>query len=140
MRSKPWLSILTSGTAVAFALALLFATLGTAAGSAGGETESSQQAEAPSSPQPPSGLQTYDGMVTCTRCGAKHSATIARNASDCARICVHGGAQFALLDGDAVYILKGDLDEVKKVAGQRARITGAINGNKIEVSKVVPAS
>lgn len=79
-------------------------------------------------------------MVTCSRCGAKHSAVIAKNASDCVRICVHGGAQFALLDGDAVYILEGDLDQVKKVAGQRARITGTINGNKIEVSSIVPAS
>jgi hypothetical protein len=79
-------------------------------------------------------------MVTDSRCGAKHSPGIAKNASNCVLICVHGGAKFALIDGDEVYILDGDVDQVKKVAGQRAKITGAVNGNTIEVSSVVAGS
>jgi len=140
-RPKLWIEILALSTAGAFGVALLLVSLGTAAGAASGGSEqpapaatsSSQLASSqlPSAPQ-----QTYDGMVTCSRCGAKHPATSSRNASDCTRACVHAGASFALIDGDVVYLLKGNLDQVKKVAGQRATITGSINGQTIEVSSV----
>ncbi len=79
-------------------------------------------------------------MVTCSHCGAKHSPGIAMNASDCTRICVHGGANFSLIDGDALYTLKGDLEQVKKVAGQRATIIGALKGKTIQVSSVSTSS
>ncbi len=136
MRSKLWMEILALGTAGAFGFALLFVSLGTAAGSGSGETEQTQPAAVPTAEQSLAPQQTYDGMVTCSRCGAKHSPASSRNASDCTRSCVHGGANFALIDGDVVYILKGNLDQVKKVAGQRATITGAISGQTIQVSSV----
>ncbi len=31
-----------------------------------------------------------------------------KTAGDCARMCVHGGAAFALVDGDKTYLLDGD--------------------------------
>ena len=145
-RSKLWMEILALSTAGALGVALLLVSLGTAAGAAssGGEQSppavastpqlSSSQLAAVQTPSEPQ--QTYDGMVTCSRCGAKHFPASSRNASDCTRSCVHGGASFALIDGDIVYLLNGKLDQVKKVAGQRAKITGAINGNTIEVSSV----
>jgi hypothetical protein len=145
MRPKFWMEIVALGTAGAFGVALLLVSLGTAAGAASGGTEQPQPAvtstsQLSSSQLPSAPQQTYDGMVTCSRCGAKHPATSSRNASDCARSCVHAGASFALIDGDVVYLLKGNLDQVKKVAGQRATITGAINGNTIEVSSVSPGT
>jgi hypothetical protein len=142
MRSHLWMEILMLGTAGALAFGLVFASLGAAAGAASGETEPLQAVAPSTPPRSSTPLQTYEGMVTCSRCGAKHSSSIARNASDCARICVHGGATFTLIDGDAVYILEGNLDQVKKVAGERAKITGAINGhtNIIEVSSVAAGS
>jgi hypothetical protein len=82
----------------------------------------------------------YEGMVTCSRCGAKHSANLGKTASDCARICVHGGASFALVDSDQTRPLKGDLGLLKKFAGQRARIVGTLRGKTIEVSSITPAS
>jgi hypothetical protein len=78
----------------------------------------------------------YEGMITDTRCVAKHSAAIGLAAADCTRVCVHGGEQFALVDGDNVYVLEGDLPALKRMAGERVRIFGAINGNKISVSSV----
>jgi hypothetical protein len=80
--------------------------------------------------------QSYEGMVTDTHCGARHSAAIGMAAADCTRVCVHGGEQFALIDGDSVYVLEGDPEALKRVAGRRVRVVGTLNGNKIAVSAV----
>ena len=130
MRTKHfWIEIIALGSAIALAVALLLATLGAAAGSVMAQDESGQATPAPA-------VKTYRGMVTCSRCGAKHSASLGRSASDCVRICVHSGADFALIDGDKIYQLKGDLSMIKKVAGQRAEIIGVAQGNTISVSSV----
>src|SRR5579863_10614169 len=84
-----WLEIVALGTSIAFVLALLIATLGAAAASLAGPPESSAAQQ-----------QTHDGMVTCSRCGAKHSAELGKTAADCTRLCVHGGAAFLLVDGE----------------------------------------
>ena len=78
-------------------------------------------------------------MVTCSRCGAKHSAELGKTAVDCSLTCVHGGATFALVDGDKMYMLDGAPDRLKKVAGQRARIVGVVRGDRIKVSSVAAA-
>jgi len=128
-----WIEIIALGSAIAFAVALLLATLGAAAGSVMAQDESGQAA-------PALAVKTYRGMVTCSRCGAKHSASLGRSASDCVRICVHSGAGFALIDGDKIYQLKGDSSMIKKVAGQRAEITGVADGDTITVSSVATSS
>jgi hypothetical protein len=75
-------------------------------------------------------------VITDTQCGAKHSAAIGRSAADCTRVCVHGGGQFALVDGETIYLLEGELAGLKKLAGQRATIVGSVRGNKILVASV----
>lgn len=128
-----WIEILVLGTLVACILALLIATVGAAAGAAAGEKEVAHAVTAaPAEPE-----QSFEGMVTCSRCGAKHSAALDRSASTCVRICVHGGASFALVEDDSVYILDGDVSVLKKLAGQRADILGTRSGGTI---KVVSAS
>jgi len=82
--------------------------------------------------------QSYEGVITDTRCSAKHSAAIGMAAADCTRACVHGGEQFALVDGDTVYVLEGNPEQLKRMAGQRVRILGNLNGSKISVSAVTP--
>jgi hypothetical protein len=82
--------------------------------------------------------ESYEGVITDTHCGAKHSAAIGMAAADCTRACVHGGEQFALVDGETVYLLEGGMEALKRVAGQRVRIVGTINGNTISVASVVP--
>lgn len=129
-----WIEIVALGTAIAFALALVIATLGAAAVAVGGRAEAGQETPAPS------GAKTYQGMVTCTRCGAKHSAALGRTAADCVLICVHGGSGFALVDGDKIYTLDGDASLLKKVAGRRAHVKGVARGNTITVSSVAAAS
>lgn len=123
-----WIEIVLLGSAAALALALLFATLGAAAGAAENARDSSQLN--------PSVTTSFEGMVTCSRCGAKHSAALNRSASTCVRVCVHGGASFALVNADSTYRLDGDLSVLKKLAGQRARVTGTRDGQTIKVVSV----
>ena len=124
-----WISIIAIGSGIACALALFIASLGAAAGVA--VSDESTQASNASSDE-----RTYEGLITDTRCGAKHQPSIARSAADCARVCVHAGAQFALIDGDKAYVLDGNLQLLKRIAGQRARIVGSLSGNTITVSSV----
>jgi len=128
-----WIEIVILGTGIACALALLIATLGAAAGAAVGSVGPQQTTQAAAE-------QTYEGMVTCSRCGAKHSATIGRTAADCVRVCVHGGATFALVSGDSTYQLDGDLSVLTRAAGQRVRIVGALNGKTITITSVAAGS
>jgi len=119
--------IVLLGTAAALALALLLATVGAAAGVAVGQIAQVNTT---------AGAQSFEGMITCSRCGAKHQAALDRSASTCVRVCVHGGASFALIDDESVYLLEGDLGSFKKLAGQRARVTGTRSGNTIRVDSI----
>lgn len=131
---KLWIEIVVFATAIACLIALLMATLGAAAGTA--EARSGVRSE-PQEASPASAEQTYEGMVTCSRCGAKHSAALAQAATTCVRVCVHGGANFALVSPNSTYILDGDIKDLKKLAGQRARVVGSFNGKAIEVVSAV---
>ena len=129
-----WIETVALGTAIACALALLIATLAAATVAVTGSAESLQGADS-TSVQP----HTFEGMVTCSRCGAKHSTTLGKTAADCTRECVHMGATFTLIDGEQTYALEGDLSAFKKVAGERARVVGEISGNTIRVSSIAAA-
>ena len=133
--NRVWIEIVMLATAIACALALLFATLGAAAGVAAGEVSVRQQA--PAIKQVPAATDhAYEGMVTCSRCGAKHSAALGQTATTCIRLCMHGGAQFALVDADMTYLLDGDLSVLNKLAGRRAHVVGALHGKTIRISSV----
>ena len=80
--------------------------------------------------------QSYEGIITDTHCGAKHSAKIGLSAGDCTRACVHAGDSFALVDGDKVFILAGESEALKRSAGERVKVVGTLNGNSISVSSV----
>jgi len=126
-RRYVWLEIVLLGAGVAVALALLLAILGAGAGAAVGET---------AQVTPSGSAESFEGMITCSRCGAKHQPGLDRSATTCVRVCVHAGASFSLIDGDSVYRLDGDLVALKKLAGQRARITGSRTGNTIKVNSI----
>jgi hypothetical protein len=133
--NRVWIEIVMLATAIAFALAVLFATLGAAAGVAAGEVSARQQV--PATKQVPAATDhAYEGMVTCSRCGAKHSVTLGQTATTCVRVCMHGGAQFALIDADRTYLLDGDLSVLNKLAGRRAHVVGALHGKTIRISSV----
>ena len=93
---------------------------------------------APAAPQSSSPAKNYDGIVTDTHCGAKHSAALGESAGDCTRLCVHSGEKFALVDGDQMYVLEGSEPALKHAAGERVRILGTLNGNTIAVVSIRP--
>ncbi len=133
MKTKgPWIESVVLGTAMACALALLIAVLAAGTAALAGRDRSAQATTESGSVQ----QRTYEGMVTCNRCGAKHSAKLARSATNCTLACVHGGAKFALVDGDKLYQLDGDLSVLKRHAGQRARVVGVMRGDAITVSSI----
>jgi hypothetical protein len=137
-----WIEIVMLAVGTSCALALLLACLGAVAAVASehqpAPSSSRQIQEGPPQSQAAQGHQapqhTYTGMVTCSQCGARHPAASAKTAADCTRACVHSGAQFALVEGERTYLLNGDVAPLKKLAGQRARIVGAMSGNTITIS------
>jgi hypothetical protein len=131
-KSRFWIQTIALVSGIAFAFALVIATLGAVAGAAAGDSEAGQSGPSPIT-------RTYEGMVTDTHCGAKHSAALGGTAAGCTLACVRGGEQFVLVDGDTTYLLEGDVMVLKRVAGQRARIVGTLNGKKISVTSVITA-
>jgi hypothetical protein len=81
---------------------------------------------------------TLTGVVTDTMCGAKHMIP-GKSAAECTRICVKQGSQYALLVGNKVYALQGDAAAIDKYAGQRATVTGTVNGNNVKVDAIKSA-
>src|SRR5271154_111794 len=85
-----WVGTIALVSAIACVLALGIAALGAIAGTA-------VAAPTPNQPDTEAGPQkSYDGMITDTRCIAKHSAAIGKTAAECTLVCIHGGEQFAL--------------------------------------------
>jgi hypothetical protein len=151
MKVRLWVEMLAIVSLIACAAALVIATVGSTADAAAGEPETALAAEPrqssasptqssspEASPVQPQNVQpqNYDGVITDTRCGAKHSAAIGQSAADCTRACVHGGERFALVDGDKMYALEGEVAGLKHSAGERVRIVGRLNGNTISVASV----
>lgn len=137
---RPWLSLLMDctllalGTAVAFAMVLAGASVALA-GRESGQAQA-QTVVAPA-PIPPDGL-TFSGMVTDSRCGARHNRNSQRNSTECVKACVRKGATYVLVTGDRTYTLLGNESALAAVAGERAHITGTRQGDMISVDAAVP--
>jgi hypothetical protein len=81
---------------------------------------------------------TLTGVVSDAMCGAKHM--MEGGAAACTRECVKKGSKYALVVGDKVYTLEaGDQaskDALDKLAGEKAKVTGTVKGDTIEVRAV----
>jgi hypothetical protein len=117
-----------------FALSVAAIT-GTAALALGQHEGSPQPNSAPNSAK----IQTLTGVLTDAHCGARHPSDSKLTAGDCARICVKQGSSWALVDGDKVYLIKGDSPYLDKLAGQRVRVSGTLEGSTIKVESLEPA-
>jgi hypothetical protein len=121
-----------AGLAAALALALLF----TAASLAfAGEQSAPPEDQGATTASAASPAKTFSGMITDSRCGAKHKAPD-KNPTECARACVRNGAAYKLVNGDKSYALRGDEKDLAKMAGQRATVAGTLDGNSIEVTAI----
>lgn len=79
--------------------------------------------------------QTFTGIVSDNMCGKQH---MMKNASvaKCTRECVKAGSDYALVVGDKVYTLKGDKAQIDKFVGNKAVVTGTLNGETFTVTSI----
>ena len=84
--------------------------------------------------------QTFNGQVRDAMCGAKHE--MEGSPAQCTRACVQHGSKYALVVGDKVYTLDGAdkkaLEQLDKLAGEKALVTGTADGGTIQVASVSP--
>jgi len=81
--------------------------------------------------------QTFAGMITDSRCGARHRMNSGKTSAECALSCVRHGAHYVLVDGEKVYALEGHRDQLERLAGERANVVGTLEGDTIKVKAVV---
>ncbi len=107
---------------------LLVASMGAAPGLAGDKKAAGKE-------------QSLTGVVSDSMCGAKHM--MAGSDAECTRACVAKGSKYALVVGDKVYTLdtsdKAALDQLDKLAGQKAKVSGTVSGDTVKVSSVAGA-
>src|SRR5207237_8452332 len=67
--------------------------------------------QAPATPpadanRPASATRKISGMITDSKCAAKHAKNSRKGPAECTRACVRAGAKDTLVDGDRVYTLE----------------------------------
>jgi hypothetical protein len=85
-------------------------------------------------------VRTFAGEVSDAMCGAQHMMEGSK--ADCAHACLGKGSKYALVAGDKVYTLdssdKKILDQLNRLAGEKATVSGTADGDTIKVSSVAP--
>ena len=89
--------------------------------------------------------KTWTGQISDSMCGASHAKMIAAHggpakmtAHDCTLACVKAGGKYVFVTGGKVYSISNqDFAALQAQAGNAVRLTGAMNGDTITVSKVV---
>ena len=79
--------------------------------------------------------KTLTGTVSDAMCGAKHKMGDV-SAAQCTTGCVGMGSKYALVVGSTVYELEGQADNLKALAGEKVKLTGTVDGQKIQVESV----
>lgn len=136
--NRSWVSLIGSCFLMALGAAFAFAVI-VAAGSAalaGRQASDDPQLTSPAVPQT-GAAGSYEGMVTDSRCGARHVKNSHLGTAECARECVRQGASYVLVDGNRRYKLVGSEQTLAKFAGQRIRISGARQGETIQVGSAM---
>ncbi len=79
----------------------------------------------------------FIGLVSDSVCGARHKLRD-KSAEECTRTCQRAGASFALVAGEKIYKLNGDINDVAVLAGQKAKVIGTLQGDTITVNSIQP--
>jgi hypothetical protein len=125
-----WLGLLTFCSLMTLAASLGLAALfagGAVALAASSNIEQVQKSDAVAE-------QTFSGMITDSQCSARHDRYSGKRPADCTRMCVRNGSKYILVNGDQKNILEGNELALDHLAGQRATVTGTLNGDTIKVS------
>src|SRR5215471_19629571 len=85
-------------------------------------------------------MQTLSGVLTDSRCQGRHPSSSHMTSAQCTLFCIKQGAFWVLLDGDSVHTLKGDSPTFNRLAGQRVKLTGFVEGNDVAIQAIEPIS
>lgn len=91
----------------------------------------------PAAKTAPAATKSLTGQVSDAMCGKSHMMPD-KSAAECAKECAKDG-DYALVVGDKVYTLKGHKDELEKLAGANATVTGTVKGTTVDVATVTAA-
>jgi hypothetical protein len=78
----------------------------------------------------------FSGIITDSRCAARHSRNSGKSSAECVRACVRNGAHYVLVDDGNVYALEGDPVELDQAASVRVEVVGLLQGETIMVRSV----
>ena len=87
----------------------------------------------PSRAQQRSNVQTLAGVISDGMCGASHNE---KNSTECTLACVRNGKGWVLVVGDKIYTLEGRMAGISNMAGRKAKVTGRVSGDKINVTEI----
>ena len=136
-QNRSWFALITFCATTALVAALGLALLFASATVAYAVAHSLQvPATPPATDQSAPATQKISGMITDSKCGAKHAKGSRKSPAECTRACVRGGAKYTLVDGDKIYTLDGKEEQLEQVAGERATIEGTLDGSTIKVVSV----
>jgi hypothetical protein len=83
------------------------------------------------------GEVTLKGWISDSNCGAKNANP---DGAGCAKSCIKGGAKAVFVAGEKIYTIKGDGKAYMDQAGQELEVTGVVDGDMIEIKKIVAAT
>jgi hypothetical protein len=129
-QDRSWISLIGSCILMVLAAALAFAVIVAGASVALASHQASELQN--TTPTSPAGT-TFSGMVTDSRCGARHRKNSRMSPAECTRACLRNGATYVLVDGERRYTLAGNTDGLGELAGTRVNVTGTRDGNRIMV-------
>ena len=135
-QNRSWFALITFCATTALVTALGLALLFASATVAYAVAHSLQAPTPPATDQSAPATQKISGMITDSKCAAKHAKGSRKSPAECTRACVRGGAKYTLVDGDKIYTLEGKEEQLERVAGERATVEGTLDGSTIKVVSV----
>jgi hypothetical protein len=137
-RNRSWISLIGYCGLMVFGAAFAFAVIVAGGSVALASHQNSEDAQNTSPMPAPRTGTAFSGMITDSRCGARHIRNSRLSSAECTRDCVRKGARYTLVDGDHRYILTGNDETLGRLAGTRANVTGSRQGDIIAVSAAAP--
>jgi hypothetical protein len=136
-RNRSWISLIGYCGLMVFGAAFAFAVIVAGGSVALASHQNSEDALTSPMPAPLAGTA-FSGMITDSRCGARHIRNSHLSSAECAKACVRKGSRYVLVDGEHHYTLTGNEEALGRLAGTRANVTGTRQGDTIVVSAAAP--
>ena len=133
MRQRSWFGLLSYCLVAVVGVSMTLATLMAGATFALGFAQDS-----PSRSEESSAASTFSGIITDSRCKAKHLSSSGKTSAECTRFCVRHGAKYLLLNGDDAYVLQGDRTKLDALAGRRVQVEGVLHGSMLKIHSIKP--